>query len=103
MTLEQRKGQVHHRSLSALCFAPFFATRSGNMSQCAMGVGAVTVTHSRAKMGVRFAWPHLHSSLGVMVPTSVQTLVFNHWVRTLGVRLALPAAAHCQSATNQFK
>jgi hypothetical protein len=71
------------------------STRSYNMSQCAIGAGAVTVTWARAERGVRFSWPHLHSSLGIMVSTSAQELQFDRWVRDHG----RPRGLHSQDVT----
>ncbi len=51
--------------------------------QCAMGAGAVTVTSARMNSGVRFSWPHMHTSLGVIFPSRLQQTQeeTNPWVR----------------------
>ncbi len=49
------------------------------MSECAMGAGAITATMARVQLGARFSWPHLHSSLGVVVSASTEQQSYDRW------------------------
>lgn len=42
--------------------------------------GAITVTQQRVMEGVRFAWPHLRSGLGILTAAADTSPSYNKWV-----------------------
>ncbi len=44
-----------------------------------MGAGAFTATTARVQLGVRFSWPYMHSSLGVVVAAKGGEVTYDRW------------------------